>query len=67
MKNSCILLLLALAGFFVPKQVIAQKKGDPLFQVPLGIASYPFRDQCKNGVRESRDIIQKMGFKTYEG
>ena len=67
MKNSCILLLLALAGFFVPKQVIAQKKGDPLFQVPLGIASYTFRDQWKNGVPETLDIIQKMGFKTYEG
>ena len=67
MKNSCILLLLALVGFFVPKQVIAQKKGDPLFQVPLGIASYTFRDQWKNGVPETLDIIQKMGFKTYEG
>ncbi len=67
MKNSCILLLLALVGFFAPKQVSAQKKGDPLFQAPLGIASYTFRDQWKNGVPETLDIIQKMGFKTYEG
>ncbi len=67
MKNSCILLLLALVGFFAPKQVIAQKKGDPLFQAPLGIASYTFRDQWKNGVPETLDIIQKMGFETYEG
>lgn len=67
MKNTCILLLLALVGFFAPQQVTAQKKGDPLFQVPLGIASYTFRDQWKNGVPETLDIIQKMGFKTYEG
>jgi sugar phosphate isomerase/epimerase len=67
MKNSFIFLLLALAGFFVPNQVTAQKKGDPLFQAPLGIASYTFRNQWKNGVPETLDIIQKMGFKTYEG
>ncbi|MCM0042324.1 MAG: sugar phosphate isomerase/epimerase [Algoriphagus sp.] len=67
MKNTCILLLLALVGFFAPQQVTAQKKGDPLFQAPLGIASYTFRGQWKNGVPETLDIIQKMGFKTYEG
>jgi sugar phosphate isomerase/epimerase len=67
MKNTCILLLLVLVGFFAPQQVTAQKKGDPLFQAPLGIASYTFRDQWKNGVPETLDIIQKMGFKTYEG
>ena len=67
MKNTCIFLLLAFLGVFAPKEVCAQKKGDPLFQVPLGIASYTFRDQWKNGVPETLDIIQKMGFKTYEG
>jgi sugar phosphate isomerase/epimerase len=67
MKNTCIFLLLALVGFFAPQKVTAQKKGDPLFQAPLGIASYTFRDQWKNGVPETLDIIQKMGFKTYEG
>jgi len=67
MKNTCIFLLLALVGFFAPEKVTAQKKGDPLFQAPLGIASYTFRDQWKNGVPETLDIIQKMGFKTYEG
>jgi sugar phosphate isomerase/epimerase len=67
MKNTCIFLLLALIGFFAPQKVTAQKKGDPLFQAPLGIASYTFRDQWKNGVPETLDIIQKMGFKTYEG
>lgn len=67
MKNNCFILLLALVGFFAPQKVTAQKKGDPLFQAPLGIASYTFRDQWKNGVPETLDIIQKMGFKTYEG
>lgn len=67
MKNTCIILLLAFFGAFAPNEVCAQKKGDPLFQAPLGIASYTFRDQWKNGVPETLDIIQKMGFKTYEG
>ena len=67
MKNTCIFLLLALIGFFAPQKVTAQKKGAPLFQAPLGIASYTFRDQWKNGVPETLDIIQKMGFKSYEG
>lgn len=67
MKNACIILLLALVGVFAPKNVLAQKKGDPLFQAPLGIASYTFRNQWKNGVPETLDIIQKMGFKEFEG
>jgi len=67
MKSTCILLLLAFVGVFAPNEAFAQKKGDPLFQAPLGIASYTFRDQWKNGVQETLDIIQKMGFKTYEG
>ncbi len=67
MKNTCIYLLLALFGVFAPKEVCAQKKGDPLFQAPLGIASYTFRNQWKNGVPETLDIIQKMGFKEFEG
>jgi sugar phosphate isomerase/epimerase len=50
-----------------PTATIAQKKGDPLFQAQLGIAAYTFRDQWKNGVPETLDIIQKMGFKEYEG
>lgn len=67
MKYTCILLLFAFVGFFATKEVHAQKKGDPLFQAPLGIASYTFRDQWKNGIPETLDIIQKMGFTAYEG
>ena len=67
MKKTLAFLILALTWIMTPTETIAQKKGDPLFQVPLGIASYTFRDQWKNGVPETLDIIQKMGFKTYEG
>jgi sugar phosphate isomerase/epimerase len=53
--------------FLLPKESKAQKKGDPLFQVPLGIASYTFRNHWENGVEPTLDIIQKMGFKEFEG
>ena len=67
MKNILAIFILALTWMLSPTATIAQKKGDPLFQAQLGIAAYTFRDQWKNGVPETLDIIQKMGFKTYEG
>ena len=67
MKNIISLLFLALAWNLIPTKASAQKKGDPMLQVPLGIASYTFRNQWKNGVPETLDIIQSMGFKEYEG
>jgi sugar phosphate isomerase/epimerase len=36
-------------------------------QAPLGIAAYTFRDQWKNGIPETLDIIQELGFTEYEG
>jgi sugar phosphate isomerase/epimerase len=67
MKNTLAIFILVLTWMLSPSATIAQKKGDPLFQAQLGIAAYTFRDQWKNGVPETLDIIQKMGFKTYEG
>jgi sugar phosphate isomerase/epimerase len=67
MKNILAFFILALTWMLSPTATIAQKKGDPLFQAQLGIAAYTFRDQWKNGVPETLDIIQKMGFKEYEG
>jgi sugar phosphate isomerase/epimerase len=67
MKNILAIFILALTWMLSPTATIAQKKGGPLFQAPLGIAAYTFRDQWKNGVPETLDIIQKMGFKEYEG
>ncbi|MDA1269142.1 MAG: sugar phosphate isomerase/epimerase [Bacteroidetes bacterium] len=67
MKKILAFLILPLTWIITPTETVAQKKGDPLFQVPLGIASYTFRDQWKNGVPETLDIIQKMGFKEFEG
>jgi len=67
MKKTLAFFILALTLMLSPTATIAQKKGDPLFQAQLGIAAYTFRDQWKNGVPETLDIIQKLGFKTYEG
>ncbi|WP_111671395.1 sugar phosphate isomerase/epimerase family protein [Algoriphagus litoralis] len=67
MKKTLIPLLLALAWIFSPSEISAQKKGEPMFQAPLGIASYTFRNQWKNGIPETLDIIQQMGFTEFEG
>lgn len=66
-KQYFSLILLLSFLFLFPKENQAQKKGDPLFQVPLGIASYTFRNHWENGVEPTLDIIQKMGFKEFEG
>lgn len=66
MKNT-LLFLLAFAWILSPQETFAQKKGDPMLQVPLGFASYTFRNQWKNGVPESLDLIQQMGFTEFEG
>lgn len=67
MKKTYYLLILALAWIIFPQESNAQKKGDPLHQVPLGIASYTFRNHWKNGVPETLDIIQELGFTEFEG
>jgi len=68
MNKQYFSLIFLLSFFFLlPKESQAQKKGDPLFQVPLGIASYTFRNHWENGVEPTLDIIQKMGFKEFEG
>jgi len=65
--NKTKLIVLLLLFFGMAEMSFAQKKGDPLLQAPLGIASYTFRDQWKNGIPETLDIIQELGFKEYEG
>lgn len=67
MKKSHVFLLLAFAWILSPQETFAQKKGEPLFKVPLGFASYTFRNQWKNGVPQALDLIQQMGFTEYEG
>jgi sugar phosphate isomerase/epimerase len=67
MKKTLFFMILALTWIFLPQEIQAQKKGDPMLQVPLGIASYTFRNHWKNGVEPTLDIIQKMGFTEFEG
>lgn len=40
----------------------AQKKGEQLFKVPLGVQAYTFRNHWKNGVEQTLDTIQALGF-----
>lgn len=67
MKKTFSLLFLAIACLILPTESQAQKKGDTLFQAPLGIASYTFRNHWKNGVPQTLDTIQQMGFVEFEG
>jgi len=67
MKKFILLFVFSLPFFFFTGEARAQKKGDALFQAPLGIAAYTFRNQWKNGVPQTLDIIQKLGFVSYEG
>jgi sugar phosphate isomerase/epimerase len=57
MKKFLFLVLVFSQGF-------AQK---PLYTFPLGVQAYTFRDHWKNGVPETLDIIQKLGFTELEG
>ncbi len=60
-------MILLLLSFGLTEISFAQKKGDPLLQVPLGVQSYSFRDHWENGVISTLDMIQEMGFKELEG
>jgi sugar phosphate isomerase/epimerase len=57
MKKFLFLVLVFSQGF-------SQK---PLYTFPLGVQAYTFRDHWKNGVPETLDIIQKLGFTELEG
>lgn len=67
MKKITLLILAILMIGLLPNLTFAQKKGDPLLQVPLGVQSYSFRNHWANGVESTLDIIQEMGFKELEG
>ncbi len=67
MKNYWMLIPILFLFVFQPSSSNAQLKGDPMFQVPLGIASYTFRNHWENGVEETLDIIQSLGFTEFEG
>ncbi len=67
MKKIFVLLLVTFLISFRSLDSFAQQKGDPLFQVPLGIAAYTFRNEFPKGVEQTLDIIQELGFKEYEG
>lgn len=67
MKKNLLFCLLALAWMILPSESQAQKKGEPLYQAPLGIASYTFRNHWEHGVEKTLDIIEEMGFKEFEG
>jgi sugar phosphate isomerase/epimerase len=49
--------------FFCCSSIFAQKK---IFDYPLGVQAYTFREHFPKGVEQTLDIIQKMGFTELE-
>ncbi len=66
MKKTKLIVLLLLC-FGMAELSVAQKKGDPLMQAPLGVQAYTFRNHWANGVESTLDIIQDLGFTELEG
>jgi len=47
--------------------VFAQKKENPIYDAPIGLAPYTFRKSFPNGVAATLDTIKAMGFTEIEG
>ncbi len=67
MKKTTLFVIAILMIGLLPFNSFGQKKGDPMLEVPLGIAAYSFREHFPKDVVATLDVIQKMGFKEYEG
>ena len=67
MKIYITLLLAAIVVLWHDHPTQAQQKGDPVFTAEIGIAPYTFRRSFPNGVAETLDTIQSMGFTEIEG
>lgn len=67
MKTLITIGLLALVSCMTHQPATAQKKKEPLFTAPLGIAPYTFRRSFPNGVAATLDTIKNMGFTEIEG
>src|SRR5690606_24233735 len=48
-------------------EVAEEKVEEPLFTAELGIAPYTFRNSFPNGIAETLDTIQQLGFTEIEG
>lgn len=59
--------LLAIITCISYHPTVAQKKKEPLFTEPLGIAPYSFRRSFPKGVAATLDTIKGMGFTSIEG
>lgn len=78
MKKNILFLFILTLSFFsckkaeekVPEEpvtVVEQKAEEPLFNAKLGIAPYTFRNSFPNGIAETLDTIQQLGFTEIEG
>src|SRR5688572_16860788 len=67
MKKYLVLAIILCAFSFAPETVVAQKKKEPLYTAPLGIAPFTFRRSFPNGVAATLDTIKNMGFTEIEG
>ncbi len=64
MKKNLIQSGLVVLGIFVMTQTWAQK---PLFTEPIGVQAYTFRNYFPQGMIETLDTIQALGFTSIEG
>src|SRR5690606_33533231 len=78
MKKFFLSLIIITLAFFsckkaeekVPEEPVAdaeEKVEEPLFTAELGIAPYTFRNSFPNGIAETLDTIQQLGFTEIEG
>ncbi len=67
MKKHLIAFIILFVAWQMPQQSQAQKKGDPMYTVPLGGQAYTFRKSWPNGAEATLDIIASMGFTEIEG
>jgi sugar phosphate isomerase/epimerase len=67
MKKYITLVIISCLIFSMPEGAVAQKKKEPLYTAPLGIAPYTFRRSFPNGVAATLDTIKNMGFTEIEG
>ena len=58
MKNYIALALILATLLLSPEIVVAQKKKEPLYTAPLGIAPFTYRKSFPNGVAATLDTIK---------
>ena len=65
--NKHLLVLFLPIVLFSPKDIVAQKKGEPLYTAAFAVQAYTYRNYFPKDVVGTLDIIQKLGVTEIEG